>query len=42
MLTETGAESGETHNMKVIEDFETFPEITNTPPIRPTVQSYDH
>jgi hypothetical protein len=31
LLTETGTESGKVHNMKVIENFETFPERTNTP-----------
>jgi hypothetical protein len=30
-LTETGAELGKMHNMKVTEDFETFPESTNMP-----------
>jgi hypothetical protein len=42
LLTENGAESGNMHNMKVIENFETFPESTNMPPSDQQFRSYDH
>jgi hypothetical protein len=30
------------HNMRVIENFEPFPESTNTPPSNQRFRSYDH
>jgi hypothetical protein len=42
LLTETGAESGKVHNTKVIENFETFPESTNTPSSDQQFRSYCH
>jgi hypothetical protein len=41
-LTETGTESGKTHNTEVIENFETFPEITSTPSSDQQFRSYGH
>jgi hypothetical protein len=37
-----GAESGSMHRMKVIDNFEAFPESTNTPPFDQQFRSYDH
>jgi hypothetical protein len=42
LLTENGAESGKIHNMKVIENFETFPESTNTSSYDQWFRSYEH
>jgi hypothetical protein len=37
-----GAESGDMPNIKVIENFETFPEIINTPSSDQQFRSYGH
>jgi hypothetical protein len=37
-----GAESGEIHNVKVIENFETFPKSANTPSSDQQFKSYGH
>jgi hypothetical protein len=42
LLTENGAESGKMHNIKVIENFETFLESTNTPSYNQWFRSYNH
>jgi hypothetical protein len=42
LLTETGTESGKMHNMEVIENFETFPEIINAPSSDQRFRSYGH
>jgi hypothetical protein len=41
-VTENGAESGQMHNMKVIENFGTFPKRENTPSYDQRFMSYDH
>jgi hypothetical protein len=42
LLTEFGAESGEMHNIKVIDNFETLSESINTPSYDQRFRSYDH
>jgi hypothetical protein len=42
LLTEYGAASGEMHNIKVMENFKTFPEIINTPLYNQWLRSYDY
>jgi hypothetical protein len=42
LLTEIGVESGEMHNIKVIENFDTFPESINTPSHDQQFRNYDH
>jgi hypothetical protein len=42
LLTENGAESGKIHNMKVIENFETFPESINTSSYDQWFRNYEH
>jgi hypothetical protein len=41
LLTEYGAESGDRHNTKVIENFYTFPESINTPSYHQRFRCYD-
>jgi hypothetical protein len=41
-LTKPATESGEMTNRKVIENFETIPGSTNTPPSDLRFRSYDH
>jgi hypothetical protein len=42
LLTEFGAESGKMHNLKVIQNFETFLESMNMPSYDQQFRSYDH
>jgi hypothetical protein len=42
LLTETGRESGKAHNTEVIENFENFPESTNTSSSDQRFRSYGH
>jgi hypothetical protein len=42
LLTEIGVGSGEMHNIKLIDNFETFLESINTPSHDQRFRSYDH
>jgi hypothetical protein len=42
LLTKICAESGEMQNLKVIDNFGTFPESINTPSYEQQFRSYDH
>jgi hypothetical protein len=42
LLTEHGAGSGKKYNIKVIENFESFPESINTPSYHQRFRSYGH